>query len=318
MVGLLQQPDARRGGADRELGDDRRPRARRRAGAGQASRSSTRSGSRRRSTRSAARRSIPATETRYDVRVDDEHGLVTFRRGVKRAGRAAAEGAHSGDAAPHGRAARRGAPLREGSGALPGARRDPRAAAAGALPLRPGPAGLGQDVHRRAPGGRADEGGPARRRHRAQPQGDPQVPGGGRERRLRVPRAQEVERAEDTEFEGRCIDSSGDNADLLDPELQLIAGTSFLFSRPGVRRARGHAVRRRGRADCARRRARGRDGGAEARPARRPEPARRRSRRARIRRARARPCSGTCSARTRPCARRWASSSSRPGGCGPR
>ena len=34
-----------------------------------------------------------------------------------------------------------------------------------------------------------------------------------------------------TEFEGRFIDSSGDNADLRDPELQLIAGTSFLFAR---------------------------------------------------------------------------------------
>jgi superfamily I DNA and/or RNA helicase len=36
----------------------------------------------------------------------------------------------------------------------------------------------------------------------------------------------------DTKFQGRFIDSSEDNADLLDLELQLIAGTSFLFSRP--------------------------------------------------------------------------------------
>jgi RNase_H superfamily/AAA domain len=36
---------------------------------------------------------------------------------------------------------------------------------------------------------------------------------------------------EDTEFTSRCIDCSGSNDDLLDPELQLIAGTSFLFSR---------------------------------------------------------------------------------------
>jgi uncharacterized protein len=35
----------------------------------------------------------------------------------------------------------------------------------------------------------------------------------------------------DTVFEGRFIDSSEENADLLDPELQLIAGTSFLFAR---------------------------------------------------------------------------------------
>jgi uncharacterized protein len=37
---------------------------------------------------------------------------------------------------------------------------------------------------------------------------------------------------EDTEFTSRCIDCSGSNDDLLDPELQLIAGTSFVFARP--------------------------------------------------------------------------------------
>ncbi len=35
----------------------------------------------------------------------------------------------------------------------------------------------------------------------------------------------------ETSFEGRWIDRTGDNADMLDPELQLLAGTSFLFSR---------------------------------------------------------------------------------------
>ena len=90
--------------------------------------------------------------------------------------------------------------------ALPGARRDPRAPPAaraarrhargrGAqprrqLPLRPGPARLGEDLERRADGDRAHAGRPARRRHGAQPQGDPQVPrgrrgGGGRGRASR-------------------------------------------------------------------------------------------------------------------------------------
>ena len=106
-------------------------------------------------------------------------------------------------------------------------RRPPRA-----LPLRPGPAGLGQDVHRRARGGRADEGRAARRRHRAQPQGDQQVPGGGRERRLRVPRPEEVERGGHGVRGPVHRQLRATTRDLLDPELQLIAGTSFLFARP--------------------------------------------------------------------------------------
>jgi predicted RecB family nuclease len=39
----------------------------------------------------------------------------------------------------------------------------------------------------------------------------------------------------DTEFHGRCIDSSEDNAAMLEPELQLIGGTSFLFAREDVK-----------------------------------------------------------------------------------
>ena len=39
----------------------------------------------------------------------------------------------------------------------------------------------------------------------------------------------------DTEFNGRCIDSSDGHDDLLDEELQLIAGTSFLFAREEVK-----------------------------------------------------------------------------------
>jgi uncharacterized protein len=36
---------------------------------------------------------------------------------------------------------------------------------------------------------------------------------------------------EDSEFQSRCIDCSGDNDAMLDNELQLVAGTSFLFAR---------------------------------------------------------------------------------------
>ena len=78
----------------------------------------------------------------------------------------------------------------------------------------------------------------------------------------------------------------------------------------GARPARGHAVRRRGRAVRARRRARGRDGGAEPRPARRPEPAAAGlaglapAGRGRV------GARSTCSATTRRCGRTWASSSS--------
>ena len=157
VVGLLQQPDARRGGADRELGDDRRPRARRRARAGQeiprVHDAVPAAGAQDRRRR---RRSCDRAQT---TTCGSTTSAVSSRSARRRErGRAAAEGVDPGGAAPYRRAARRGAPLREGPGALPGARRDPRAAAAGALRLRPGPARIGQDVHRRPPGGRADEG----------------------------------------------------------------------------------------------------------------------------------------------------------------
>ena len=123
--------------------------------------------SRRRSTRSAAtaRRSGDRA-ARTTSRSTTSTARVTLRRGAKRARRAAADGADPAGAAPTLGAARRGPPLRRGRGRVPGARRDPRAAAAAGaarrdarrrgaqprrqLPLRAGPARLGQDVDRRA------------------------------------------------------------------------------------------------------------------------------------------------------------------------
>ena len=62
------------------------------------------------------------------------------------------------------------------------------------LPLRAGAAGLGEDVAGSADGDRADAGGQARRRHLAQPQGDPQPaprdPARGGRAGLHVPRRQ--------------------------------------------------------------------------------------------------------------------------------
>ncbi len=157
------------------------------------SRSSTRSRSRRRSTRSTDARSIRRPRRRYDVSTSTTStGLVTLRRAKERADEPLPRGADSrrsrsptrssatrvqrfARGVPRRRARRRGA-------------RDPRAAAAaraarpaGArgralarrqLPLRAGPARLGQDVAGREGGGRAHARGPARRRHVAQPQGD--------------------------------------------------------------------------------------------------------------------------------------------------
>ena len=145
-----------------------------------------------------------------------------------------------------------------------------------------GPPGSGQDVAGRPDGDRAHAGGEARRRHLAQPQGDPQLPpcraARGRPARVRVRRRQ-ARRA-------------GDRDRVREPVHGHVEGRRCL-RRPGVPARRGHrvgllargrrhprggaaarrALRRRGRATRARRRARGRDGCAVPRPARRPEPA---------------------------------------------
>ena len=190
------------------------------------------------------------------------------------------------------------APIRRRGGRLSRAHSRARAAAArraarprtgrgctlarGELPLRAGPARLREDVAGRPDGDRAHAGGEARRRHLAQPQGDPQLPpcraARGRPARVRVRRRQ-ARRA-------------GDRDRVREPVHGHVEGRRCL-RRPGVPARRGHrvgllargrrhprggaaarrALRRRGRAARARRRARGRDGCAVPRPARRPEPA---------------------------------------------
>ena len=118
------------------------------------------------------RRSIRRPSEQYDVAVDDEQGLVTLRRGMKRdEDEPLPTALIPPEPLPTLGAARRRPPLREEPGALPRARRDPRAAAAARaarrhargrraeprrqLPLRPGAARLGQDVERRADGDRS-------------------------------------------------------------------------------------------------------------------------------------------------------------------
>ena len=156
-----------------------------------------------------------------------------------------------------------------------------------------------------------------------EPQGDLEAPRGDRARGaragLRVPRPQEVDsrRRGAPASRGRSSTRADGWRDLLDEELQLVAGTSWLFARADFDRLPRHADRRRGGPGLARRRRRGRPRGAEPRPARRPEPAaaglagRDAGRGEGVR------SSSTCSARRRPCRRTAGSSSSARGACGP-
>ena len=104
------------------------------------------------------------------------------------------------------------------------------------LPLRPGPARLGQDLERRADGDRADAGGPARRRS---PRSATRRSTSS-SRTSRTPRSRPASRSragrsasgEDDALRGTSSSSAPTtNDDMLDAELQLIAGTSWLFSR---------------------------------------------------------------------------------------
>jgi hypothetical protein len=121
----------------------------------------------------------------------------------------------------------------------------------------------------------------------------------------------------ESKYEDEFVDCTGENADMLDPELQLLAGTSFLFSRAELD---GHVdtlfVDEAGQVALA-------DVLAVGTAARTlscwaTRTSFRRSHRARTRRARARRCSSTCSMQTRRFGRGWASSSGRRGGCGRR
>jgi predicted RecB family nuclease len=173
----------------------------------------------------------PATEKTYDVKVDDERGLVTMRRSVKRAEE------------PLPKALIPTTPLhtRFQREAVLQFAKDPEhyPALLEILERRPperyvfvqGPPGSGKTytgarraVERMKAGQRV---GVTALSHKAINQFLKEVESVGY-----AFRGRKKSSGEDTEFEGRWIDSSPDNADLLDPELQLIAGTSFLFSRP--------------------------------------------------------------------------------------
>ena len=192
----------------------------------------------------------PRTERAFNVRVDDEHGTLELRWGRDQAEEPLPTALIPPQAAVREGAARRAPPLRREPGAVSGRGRDPRAAAAAGaagrdahrgraqprreLPLRAGPARLRKDVERRAGGARAHAGRPARRRDRPEPQGDPQVPrrprGGGASRQGYEFRGRKKGSGEG-HYESRFVDCTDSNDAMLDPELQLIAGTSWLFAR---------------------------------------------------------------------------------------
>jgi predicted RecB family nuclease len=173
----------------------------------------------------------PATQKTYDVKVDDERGLVSLRRGVKRAEEALPKALIP--TTPLYTGVQRDAVLRFA--------KDPERypALVEILERRPperylfvqGPPGSGKTYTgaRRAvelmkAGQRV---GVTALSHKAINQFLKEVESVGFEFRGR-----KKSTGEDTAFEGRFIDSSEKNEELLDPELQLIAGTSFLFSRP--------------------------------------------------------------------------------------
>ena len=121
----------------------------------------------------------------------------------------------------------------------------------------------------------------------------------------------------ETRYEDEFTDSSDDNAAMLDPELQLIAGTSFLFAREDMSDTIDTLfVDEGGQFALA-------DSIAVGTAARNlillgdPNQLAQVSQGAHPR-ASMPPCSSTCSERTPRCAPGWASSSSTPGACGPR
>ena len=116
----------------------------------------------------------------------------------------------------------------------------------GQLPVRPGPARLGQDLAGRADGGRADAAGQARRRHLAQPQGDPQ-PARARSSTRRASRAsrfrgvkQRRTRRRRRASRGRSSTRRRTGSDCLDP-----TSSSSSPARRGCFARDGHSTRRR-------------------------------------------------------------------------
>jgi predicted RecB family nuclease len=182
----------------------------------------------------------PATEKGYDVKVDDERGLVTLRRGVRRADE------------PLPKALIPASPLYTGvqrDAVLSFAKEPERfPALVEILERRPpehylfvqGPPGSGK-THtgaRWAIERMRDHGervGVTALSHKAINHFLKKVEEAARREGYSF-RGLKKSSSPDTEFEGEFIESSDDNADLLDPELQLIAGTSFLFARPELER----------------------------------------------------------------------------------
>ena len=196
----------------------------------------------------------PATQRTYNVRVDDELGTVTLRRSKNLAdeplptalipGPPDPDWRHRDSIARFARAYRDG----EASGPLVEVleRRAPRARLERPCPRPRCPstgatsscrsARVGQDVAGGEGGGRAHEGRPARRGDLAQPQGDrkllAEIEREAREQGFRFRGRKKSSGDDDSRFEGDFIDSSDHWQDLLDPELQLVAGTSWLFVYP--------------------------------------------------------------------------------------
>ena len=176
----------------------------------------------------------PATEKTYEVTVDNEQGLVTFRRGVAR------------DVEPLPRALIPGEPLPTWvqRDAVLGSPKDPDAypALVEILERRPpssylfvqGPPGSGKTYTgaRRAVElmQRGERVGVTALSHKAIQKFLEEVESAALEAGYSF-RGRKKSSSADSEFTGRFIDSSGQNADMLGDELQLIAGTSFLFAR---------------------------------------------------------------------------------------
>ena len=305
-----------------EQRDDRRPRARRRARAGRSSRSSTRSSSRRRSTRSAAEAVDPATEQGYRVTVDDEHGTVTLRRGVARRRRAAAAGVDPAASRCRPRCSatqcsaspRTAPPIRRSSTCSSGGRRG-----------RTSPARSRRRCSASTAATSSSRGRPARAR-----------PGSGARLAIALMRAgkrvgvtalshkaihkflEDLEEAaveqgytfrglkksggaEGSRYEGRFVTSTGDNAEMLEDGRAAARRHVVPLRAGGARPAPRRPLRRRGRPVRAGGRDRRRHGGAATSSCSATRTSCRRSRRPRIRPARARRCSSTCSATTRRC-----------------
>ncbi|MDW8338233.1 MAG: DEAD/DEAH box helicase, partial [Thermoleophilia bacterium] len=197
----------------------------------------------------------PATKNQYTVRVDDERGLITLRRATSRAAEPLPEALIPGPPIPD--TEQRRAIERFVRAYLAGAgqpalvdvleRRPPRArldlpVPEAALSLEDsylfvqGPPGSGKTWWGAKAAVALMEGG---RRvgvtslsHKAIGKLLEEIEAEALRRGLRFRgRKKSTSGLEDTRFEGRCVDSSDRWQDLLEPELQLVAGTAWLFAR---------------------------------------------------------------------------------------